>query len=158
MTVKVTKTHELSDDDLETGSCTSMQHDDELEEEEERVNLADKETTAVFRLRLLVLLALLLAAVAVSVIVYFITSNAEMDEYKNQYAGAEKKVLESFLDIMDSKVGAVSAMGVAIIGELYIVIACVVTDERFTVLVCEPVECLFLLIHFFGSSRFLFSC
>ena len=109
------------DEDIETGSdsgsCGTMANGEEDIEETERVNLADKETAAVFRLRLLVLLVLLLAAVVVTVIVYFITSTAQKDEYKNQYEGAAKKVLDSFMDIMESKLGAVSSMGVAIIGE-----------------------------------------
>lgn len=110
------------DEDIETGSdsgslCTMADGEEEVEETE-RVDLADKETAAVFRLRLLVLLVLLVAAVIVTVIVYFITSTAQKDEYKTQYEGAAKKVLDSFLDIMDSKLGAVSSMGVAIIGEL----------------------------------------
>ena len=135
---KVAQVKDLDyDDGMETGSCTSMGGE---EEEAERVNLADKETAAVFRLRLLVLLVLLLAAVAVSVIVYFITTTAQKKEYKNQYDGAAKKVVESFQDIMDSKLGAVSSMGVAIIGE------------------CSILRCLFCVNWWFHVWMYICEC
>jgi hypothetical protein len=83
--------------------------------EQEEVKLAKRETMAVFRLRLLVFIVLLLAAIAVSVIVYYITTGAEHEESKSQYEGASDKVLEAFIDIVDSKLAAVSSLGVAAI-------------------------------------------
>jgi hypothetical protein len=88
--------------------------DEEEEESRQKLNLARKETAAVFRLRLLVFVVLLLAALGVSVIVYLITARAEQDEYRTQYEGIAKKVTESFLDIADSKLAAISAFGVAL--------------------------------------------
>ena len=99
----------VDDDDVETGESTSSMDEDQ----DQKTNLAKKETMAVFRLRLLVFLVLFLAAVAVSVIVYTLTANAEKDEYQNQYEGAAKKVLESFMDIVDSKLGAVTSIAIA---------------------------------------------
>lgn len=109
--IEVSAADEDLDFDLETGSCTTVA----AEGEEQKLNLAKNETAAVFKLRLLVFLVLFLASVAVSIIVYLVSASAEKDEYRSQYEGASKKVLESFLDIVDTKLGAVSAMGVAII-------------------------------------------
>jgi class 3 adenylate cyclase len=76
--------------------------------------LAENETRAVFKLRVLVLLALLLAAIAVSLVVYFITSNSEEDEFQGQYEGHATKVLESFEDIIELKMEALAALGVGL--------------------------------------------
>ena len=108
--VEVAADKEEMDYDVETGSCTSAN-----EHEGEKEHLAKNETQAVFRLRLLVFLVLFLASVAVSIIVYMVSVSAEKDEYHNQYRGASKKVLEVFIDIVETKLGAVSSMGVAII-------------------------------------------
>lgn len=83
-------------------------------ESEEKLNVAKRETLAVFRLRLLVVAVLLLAALAVSLIVYIVTDQAEQDEYKHQFDAASKKVLESFMDIFSSKLQAISSLGVAL--------------------------------------------
>lgn len=107
---------DLSVDDVETGSSTSEQRDATDDTQEgEKMNLAKEETAAVFRLRLLVFLVLLLAAVTVSVIIFLVTTSAESNAYYSQYDAASKKVLDSFIDIVDTKLAAVSAMGVAII-------------------------------------------
>lgn len=85
--------------------------DDALQKNEEE--LARQETAAVFRLRFGVFLVLFLAAIAVSVIVYYITSSAAREESKTQFEGAAEKIIESFLEIVDSKLAAVSSLGVA---------------------------------------------
>ncbi|CAB9517624.1 Receptor-type guanylate cyclase gcy [Seminavis robusta] len=117
--VEVSNTRDVKylEDEVETGSCTSEHPDaaDETQEEDQKLNLVKKETVAVFRLRLLVFLVLLLAAVTVSIIIFLVTATAESDEYHSQYDSAAKKVLETFIDIVNTKLGAVSAMGVAII-------------------------------------------
>uniref|UniRef100_A0A7S3DSF0 Phosphodiesterase n=1 Tax=Entomoneis paludosa TaxID=265537 RepID=A0A7S3DSF0_9STRA len=77
--------------------------------EEEQMRLAQKETKAVFGLRVLVILVLLLAAVGVSLAVYFITSNAESAEYDAQFTGAADKVLSSFENIVGQKMGAIGS-------------------------------------------------
>ena len=77
--------------------------------------LAHRETIAVFRLRVLVILVLLLAATAVSVIVHFIASGSQKDECENQFEGAASKVLEAFQNIIKQKMGAISSLAVAII-------------------------------------------
>lgn len=86
---------------------------EEEEESRQKLNLARKENAAVFRLRLLVFVVLLLAALGVSVIVYLITARSEEDEYRTQYEGIAKKITESFLDIAESKMGVISALGLA---------------------------------------------
>jgi len=97
-------------DSAGTSSCVDKEAIEVKQNDEE---LGRRETTNVLRLRLLVFLVLLMAAVAVSVIVYFITTGAEREEAESQFAGAAEKVLEAFLDIADAKLGAVSSLGVA---------------------------------------------
>jgi hypothetical protein len=77
--------------------------------------LGQAETNAVFRLRLLVFLVMLLAAIAVSFTIYIITSKAEQDEFKSQFEGAASKVLETFDNVVQQKVSAISSLAVAII-------------------------------------------
>lgn len=125
--VEVSKSRDKDqmDFDVETGSCTSMP-----DQGEEKVNLAKNETQAVFRLRLLVFLVLFLASVTVSVIVYMVSADAQKEEYEGQFKGASKKVLESFNDIVDTKLGAVSAMGVAIIVSYDVVVCWDMTSKE----------------------------
>lgn len=79
------------------------------------MELAKKETRAVLGLRLLVFAVLLIAAIAVSLIVYFITANSEEEEYTTQYEGAAKQIAEAFLGVVDIRLPAISALGVATI-------------------------------------------
>jgi hypothetical protein len=81
----------------------------------QRENIGQRETKAVFRLRLLVFLVMLLAAAAVSVTVYLITSQSEQDEFEIQFDGAAAKVLESFQNVLEQKVPAISTLAVALI-------------------------------------------
>jgi hypothetical protein len=83
--------------------------------ESDREQLAQKETRIVFGLRLLVILVLLLAAIAVSVVVYYITRNAEVDEFETQYKALADTVLRAFEDIVTQKLGALSSLSVAVI-------------------------------------------
>jgi uncharacterized membrane protein len=92
-------------EDKETGSSSAK----------EKMELAKKETLAVFRLRFIVFIVLLLAAIVVVVIVFYVTAGAEDEEFQSQYEGASDKVLQAFIDIVDSKLAAVSSLGVAAI-------------------------------------------
>jgi hypothetical protein len=56
---------------------------------------------------------LFLAAVAVSLVVYFITTQAEAAEFKAQYDGNAIKVLKSFQQIVVEKIGSISSLDVA---------------------------------------------
>ena len=96
--------------DTEVGSKAT-----EGSSEAEKDQLAQKETRDVFLLRVLVVIVLLLAAVAVSVVVYFITRNAEVDEFETQYTALADTVLRAFEDIITQKLGAISSVGVAAI-------------------------------------------
>jgi hypothetical protein len=95
------------------GSKTSSDSEGPVQTNKERLGQA--ETNAVFRLRLLVFLVMLLAAIAVSVTIYFITSGAEQDEFESQFDGAASKVLETFNNVVEQKVAAISSLAVAII-------------------------------------------
>jgi len=77
--------------------------------------LAHRETRQVFRLRVLVILVLICAATAVSLVVFFITKNAERDEFRTQWYGSADKIVEAFQGIVKQKLGAISAVAVATI-------------------------------------------
>jgi hypothetical protein len=103
-----------TNDDNSKG-CTSMSESgrSEYSSEQDEELFAKKETRAVFQLRVLVLLVLFLAAVAVSLVVYFITTQAEAAEFKAQYDGNAIKVLKSFQQIVAEKIGSISSLDVA---------------------------------------------
>jgi len=94
---------------------TSTQEASKEKDEQEKIELAKKESIAVFRLRVLVFVVLFFASIAVSIIVYFITAGALEDELETQYEGAAKKIIDTFQDIVQNKLGAVSSLGVALI-------------------------------------------
>jgi hypothetical protein len=91
-----------------SGTSTSSAKADEDGDE-----IKDLLSSKVVRLRVLVIIALLLAAAAVSIVIYLITRNAEMDEFEIQFEGNAEKVIESFNDIVKT-MGAISGIGVAI--------------------------------------------
>lgn len=97
------------DEDLSESKRTTSNTEDSSEEEE----LASKETKAVFRLRLLVILALFLAAAGVSLGVYMITKNSEEDEFNAQVDGNSQKIINSFEEIFKEKFAALSTLGVS---------------------------------------------
>ena len=109
-----------SDDELSysTTRTSTADHDDKSGRGESQRNeeveslLAKKETRYVLRLRILVFLALLLAALAVSLTVYFITKNAEGEQFNAAYEGSSEKLLESFEEVIDVKIGAVANFAV----------------------------------------------
>jgi hypothetical protein len=101
-----------SDNKSTAGSTyTTRSNTQSVSSDEEQ--LAQKETTAVFHLRLLVLFALCCAAVLVSVAIYFITSNAEEHEFLGQFEGNAIKVLGSFEEIVGQKLGAIASLAVS---------------------------------------------
>jgi hypothetical protein len=116
----------VSDDDLSNGSssreggsrtggskCSSDEEGTVYGQKKDRLGQA--ETDVVFRLRLLVFLVMLLAAVAVSVTIYLITSKAEEEEFESQFDGASSKIVETFQNVVQQKVAAISSLAVAII-------------------------------------------
>lgn len=100
-----------NDESVLTGTGTGQSPDESSEKE----ILAKKETRAVLGLRLLVFAVLLLAAIAVCIIVFFVTSGSEEEEYKTQYEGAVKQIAEAFVGIVDTRLSAISSLGVAMI-------------------------------------------
>jgi len=89
-----------------------------LSEEEDRKNKLDvarKETAAIMRLRVMVFSVLILSALAVSIIIFKVTKTAQEEEFIKQYEGSAKLVMDTFTEILETKLGAVSSMGVAII-------------------------------------------
>jgi len=85
------------------------------DEEGNKIEVAQRETVAVFRLRLLVSFVLLLASIIICMIVYHITNRAIEKEYESQYEAAFKKIRTAFLDIAESKFASLSSLSVAVI-------------------------------------------
>ena len=91
------------------GESTTRVTDDKVSPEEETAHLfAKSETRYVLRLRILVFLALLCAALAVSLTVYFVTTNAEHQQFEVGLEGYSQKIIESFEDILAVRIGAVA--------------------------------------------------
>lgn len=83
--------------------------------QEKELELAKTETVMVNRLRLLVLTILFMAAATVSVIVYFITIGIENQQFETQFSAAADALVDAFLGISTSRLGAVASLGVAMI-------------------------------------------
>ena len=75
--------------------------------------LAQRETTAVFRLRVVVFTVLWGAACAVSVVVYLVTSRSERQDFETTFDSASAKLVESFQQIVKQRVGALNTLSVA---------------------------------------------
>lgn len=111
----------LDDDDFDCDSfedgCSNsrMSGGDEKTTKDEKRQLAQQETLQVFRLRMLVFCVLFIATVAVSAAVYYITTDAEKELANNQFTSAADKVTDAFIDIVKSRLPAVSSIGVAAI-------------------------------------------
>lgn len=99
--------HSNNDNTSSSGSRATEDSNEAIKEQ-----ISKKETQAVFRLRLLVILVLLGAAAAVSIVVYYVTNKAQLSEYRIQYEGVAEKVLQSFGNIIVD-MGAISGLAVA---------------------------------------------
>jgi hypothetical protein len=102
-------------DSSTTGGSTICTSDDDDTVASNKERLGQAETNAVFRHRLVVFLVMLLTAITVSVTIYIITSGAEQEEFESQFDGAASKVLETFNNVVEQKVAAISSLAVAII-------------------------------------------
>jgi hypothetical protein len=76
--------------------------------------LARRETKAVNVLRALVLLLLLVAATLSSVGVYFYTSNEEIHSFESTYQVNAERIIESFHDAVERRMGAIHSMATTI--------------------------------------------
>ncbi len=102
-------------DDCSKSNAKGEDDKNDDNDNEQKLQLATKETQAVFRLRLIVLFVLLLASIAVSLIVYNITSNSLEEQTSSDFEGAAKKVTETFMEIAETKIAALSSFAVAVI-------------------------------------------
>jgi hypothetical protein len=102
---------DLEDIDMESDSISEVGSDDE--DSDEINEIYKNESTAVFRLRMVVFVATLLAAVGVSLAVYFIMDDTENDEYRAQYDESAFTVLTSFEDIAAQQLAAIGSLSVA---------------------------------------------
>lgn len=84
---------------------------DSSSDEDIQRNLAKKESTAVFRLRVIVIIIMIITAVVVSAVVLKITGNGEADEFETQFEGAAHVVQEAFGNVIEkmSIIGGLAA-------------------------------------------------
>jgi len=75
-------------------------------------NLSNEETKKILRLRAMVIVVLILTAVAVSSVVFAVTTNGETVQFETTWEGAADKVIASFEEIID-RMGSVAGMGVS---------------------------------------------
>ena len=71
--------------------------------------LARKETTAVNRLRIVVLLALFFAAAVISLTVFFVTRRAEKQQFESEFQGSAVLLLNNFNEIVQQKILAITS-------------------------------------------------
>ncbi|CAB9496686.1 Receptor-type guanylate cyclase gcy [Seminavis robusta] len=97
----------------QSGSSTATTSKKITEETNEK--LAQRETRHVLYLRLLVCAILLAAALAVSLMVYNISIQAEEDQFQLQFLGAASKVTDTFLEIANDRLGYAGALVVSLV-------------------------------------------
>jgi hypothetical protein len=103
----------MNSDDSDAES-DSTSEDANIDEDSDEINeIYKNESSATFRLRLVVFLATLLAAVGISLAVYFIMSDTERDEYRAQYDESAFTVITSFEDIAGQELAAIGSLSVA---------------------------------------------
>ena len=108
----------LSSDELDLedpslhGSTAQTTTSSGEEEDSGKLQFAKRETKAVLRLRLLVFDFLIVATITVSLIVYFTSTRAELQEYESQFDGASKRVIQAFLEIAESNLASVAGVAV----------------------------------------------
>jgi hypothetical protein len=73
--------------------------------------IAVGETKYIFRLRLVVFTALVLAGLSVSLVIYFLTANAQEGAYQSAFEGSARKVVSSFEAIAAQKLSAIGSLG-----------------------------------------------
>jgi hypothetical protein len=95
-------------------SVTNGASSDEAQTE----NVTTRKTRQVNGLRYFVMAALLMSAVAVSFVVYFISSNSQTEQFNTNYEGASAKIIASFETVLD-KIGSVYSVGLAATVEGY---------------------------------------
>ena len=76
------------------------------------MNLSKEGTSKVTKSRTLVLLILIVAATAICVVVYFISKNTEVEQFKAQYDGITTKLLGSF-EMLTSRMSAINSISTA---------------------------------------------
>ncbi|CAB9524198.1 Receptor-type guanylate cyclase gcy [Seminavis robusta] len=99
-------THE-EEDDRDDSSGMGLQEDDDNESGVlTRERIAQRESQAVFYLRLMVMAVLVASAAAVVVVTYLYMSGAEQDEFEQRFHSDADKVLESVGKTWDQVLGA----------------------------------------------------
>jgi hypothetical protein len=104
----------MNSDDSDRESDSSSEDASNDKDSDEINETYKNETSAAFRLRLLVFLATLLAAVGISLAVYFIMHDTENDEYRAQYDESAFTVINSFEDIARQELAAIGSLSVAV--------------------------------------------
>jgi hypothetical protein len=84
------------------------------ESETDYKTLARRETKVVKVFRVLVLLLLLITAALTSIGVYFYTSNEETHNFESGYQASAQRIVESFHDAVERRLGATNSMATAI--------------------------------------------
>jgi hypothetical protein len=91
-----------------------MQQRANKERETDSGTLAKRETKVVKMLRALVLALLFVTATLTSVGVYFYTSNEEINNFESGYQANAQRIVESFHDAVERRLGAINSMATAI--------------------------------------------
>ncbi|GKY96214.1 hypothetical protein MPSEU_000581300 [Mayamaea pseudoterrestris] len=95
---------------LSTSNASTKSGQELLEEKEA---MFKNESAQVTRLKRFVLLIMVLAGIAISTVVYFITLRSEEQSFTAMYFGASEKLLATFQQIAQSRLGALSSLTVA---------------------------------------------
>jgi len=110
---------DFSQSDDESSTNVSSTGKDESSGAKKAETLAGDETKAVLRLRLVIVFLLLPAAIAVTVAIFFVTKNAENQEFEAQFRADALKILDTFEEIV-AQVRWIEGVDVGAVWSLYV--------------------------------------
>ncbi|CAB9518147.1 Receptor-type guanylate cyclase gcy [Seminavis robusta] len=103
----------LGDEASEFGTiASSRRSDNHTSPEKIAEQLSQRESMRILRLRVIVISVLFLTALAISSVVFKITTDGEVDEFTTQYESASSKVIATFEDVMN-RMGSVAGLGLS---------------------------------------------
>lgn len=107
-----TRNHDISNHiDHSTVHGSDTNKDDDTNTKKNN-SLSRKESKHVDILRNIVIFILVLSAAAIAITVYYLTKNAQTEQFNAQYEGSASKILTSFETVLD-KIGSTYSIGIA---------------------------------------------
>ncbi|GKZ01341.1 hypothetical protein MPSEU_001085100 [Mayamaea pseudoterrestris] len=97
--------------DISTSNASSKSEQEMLEEKEA---MFKNESAQVTKLKRFVLLIMILAGIAISAVIFVVSSKGNVVAFESDYNGSAEKLLATFQEIAEQRLGAISSLSVAL--------------------------------------------